>query len=518
MSQRPEYLQLAPGEDVNSVRDRLSFIRGRRILLIWPEDGTALTRRLDLVLVQREARRRALQLALVTHDEQVMLNAADLGISTFETIGASERGRWKRGRTRMFTGRDQRPEDSPEPEDLMPVASRVKNRRPSSALRLWLLRLLVLLFVGGASAVTAYVVMPSATVEIQLFQELLQTELTITASPALTDVDIDGRAIPATLLRATVQTSGTLNTSGVQSLNDLPAIGVVIFTNQTAQPVEIPAGTTVSTSSGTPILFKTVAPATVPAGSGERAEVAVEALTGSTGSRGNVAAGLINTIIGPLENQVTVVNVAPTTGGETRQFAAVTADDQERLLAIVRGQLQALAYTEMLSQVSDNQLIVIETIRIPPDGERRDWTTFSHNIGEITDTLTLEMRAEVTALALDDLFARQIVFAELSAQKPADLLLLPETFQYTRGFVTGIEAGGSITFNAGGQAMVSASADPARLAEGLAGRTPAAARDWLSQTVRLAPGIAPVIRVEPDWLMTLPLLPLRIQVRPVTLP
>src|SRR5215218_7219148 len=106
MSKRPEYIQLAANEDVNSIRDRLAFIRGTRILLIWPEQGTALTRKLDLVLVQREAKRRAIQLALVTHDEQVIQNATDLGISTFETIGSSERVRWKRGRTRLFTSRD----------------------------------------------------------------------------------------------------------------------------------------------------------------------------------------------------------------------------------------------------------------------------------------------------------------------------------------------------------------------------------------------------------------------------
>src|SRR5688572_12214259 len=129
MSRRPEYVQLSANEDVNSIRDRLSFTRGQRVLLIWPEEGTTLTRKLDLVLVQREAKRRAVQIALVTHDEQVMQNASDLGISTFETIGASERGRWKRGRTRLFASRDQRPEDSPEAEELMPVASRVKNQR-----------------------------------------------------------------------------------------------------------------------------------------------------------------------------------------------------------------------------------------------------------------------------------------------------------------------------------------------------------------------------------------------------
>jgi hypothetical protein len=75
MSSKPDYLQLEPTDDATTVRDRLAFTNGRRILLIWPADGTALTRKLDLVLIQREAMRRAVRVALVTHDPQVIKNA-----------------------------------------------------------------------------------------------------------------------------------------------------------------------------------------------------------------------------------------------------------------------------------------------------------------------------------------------------------------------------------------------------------------------------------------------------------
>ena len=128
MKSNVEYVQLESGDDATAVRDRLSFIRGRRVLLIWPESGTALRRKLDLVLIQREAKRRAIQLALVTHDEDVIRSAHELGISSFETIGASERKRWKRGRTRIFIQRFHKP-DTTAPDDLMDAASRV---RPSA--------------------------------------------------------------------------------------------------------------------------------------------------------------------------------------------------------------------------------------------------------------------------------------------------------------------------------------------------------------------------------------------------
>ena len=121
---RPEYIQLDTSDDVTSVRDRLSFHRGNRVLLIWPEDGTVLTRKLDLVLTQREAMRRSIRLALVTHDPQVIQHAQELNISTFETIGSSERAKWRRGRSKVFTTRWQKPQDEPIPADLTEVTSR----------------------------------------------------------------------------------------------------------------------------------------------------------------------------------------------------------------------------------------------------------------------------------------------------------------------------------------------------------------------------------------------------------
>jgi len=511
MSGRAEYLQLAPGDDVNSVRDRLSFIRGKRVLLIWPESGTALTRKLDLVLVQREARRRAIQLALVTHDAQVVQHAAELGISTFETIGDSERQRWRRGRTRVFTLRHHKPEDEPDPETLMDVASRVRsNQAKPSSLRLLIERTLILLALMGAILAIAYVVMPSASLTLTLARQSLSVQTILTADPDLSEVDVENRLIPATRLRATVQASGTLPTTGQQSLGDRAAMGIVVFSNKTDQPVEIPANTSLSTSAGSPILFKTIAPATLPGGVDQRVEVAIEALPASAGDSGNVDAGLINTILGPLDAFASVINLTPTAGGETRTFASVTEDDRERLLAIVRAQLQALAYDEMRANLNPSQLIIIETIRIIE--ERSDWTTYSHNVGDLSESLSLEMRAVVETLMIDDRFGRQIIFAQLSAQKPANLALRADTFTYERGPVSAVDPQGQVSFSASGEVLAIGDINAEALRASLAGRPLSEAGLLIVQNANLAPDVAPQIVINPSWLSHMPLLPFRIQV------
>ena len=509
---RPEYLQLEAGDDFNSIRDRLSFIRGKRVLIIWPEQGTAITRKLDLVLVQREARRRAVQLALVTHDEDVIQNAQDLGISVFETIGASERGRWKRGRPRVFIQRYHRPEDSPEPAQLMDVASRVRNQRKRiSGLRFLFERIIILSILAALAGTGIFFILPTATIRLTVYSETMQLETTIIADPNISDIDVDQSLIPATILRATVQTVGNMNTSGMARLDDLPAIGIVVFTNQTVRVVDIPADTTVATSAGTPILFRTIAPVRLAGGVGSRAEVAVEALPGFRGTLGNLDAGLINTIVGPLEESVDVVNLSPTTGGENRSFAAVAAEDRDRLMAIVRGQLQAAAYEQFQASLSDSQLIVIETIRIPDDGARNDWINFSHEVGETTETLSLDMRSIVEAIAIDDRFARQIIFASLSSQKPRDLALVTDSFTYQRGGVISIDGDDRVTFSASATAELTTELNIEQIQQAILGLSPQEASAYIAQNVRLSPGTQVEISLNPDWATRVPLLPVRIQ-------
>jgi hypothetical protein len=512
MSKKPEFVQLEPGDDIASVRDRLSFIRGERVLLIWPEEGTVLTRKLDLVLVQREAMRRAIRLALVTHDTQVIKHAEELNISTFETIGASERSRWKRGRAKVFTNRDQRPEDEPEPTDLMPVASRVRVEEPPEA-RTWrtLSRLLVLLLLVGALITAAYVLLPSATITLTPLQEGVQSEVQITADPQAADVDVENAVIPATILRVEIEETGTVPTTGEQSLPNTPAAGSVIFVNQTANSVAIPIGTTVSTSAGTPILFSTTEEAALPGEVGSQIEVPIQAVEESSGPVGNVDSGLINTVIGDLAEAITVRNLAPTSGGEARSLKAVSVDDVERLLATVRQQIQSRAYVSMLPRLTETQFVIDQTIRISE--ERSDWMTYSAEPGDVADNLSLTMRAVVEAVAVDGKFGQQIVFAELNGQILQGSILRPETITYERGPVIEVFQDGKTLFTMIGSGMVTGQVNTSALQERLAGRSLEDARTYILGSVKLADGSAPEIIVAPDWLGRMPILPMRIDVR-----
>jgi hypothetical protein len=507
MPRNVDFVQIEAGEDAASVRDRLSFLRGKSVLLIWPEDGTALTRKLDLVLVQREAMRRAIRLALVTHDAQVIRNANELNISTFETIGASQRGRWKRGRTKVFANRWQKPEGERDPGDLMEVASRV--RAPVKLPVPSLLRVILLFAVLGALAAVGYFLLPSATVVIRVERIVVASDSVISASPDAQSVDVENGVIPARLQPVEIQETGTRETSGTQDLADTFATGTVTFINRSNNTIQIPAGTVVQTTTGVPVRFLTTSPASLGAGADQRAEVTIEAAADSSGAAGNVDSGLINAVIAEWAADVTVTNLIPTTGGEDRMLPVVTDVDVERLRGAVRQQLFARALSELQRVVTQPEFVIEETLRIRE--ERADWTQFSANVGEFAESLTLNMRAVVDAVVVNIRFGERVAFANLSRALQGRAID-PATIEYQRTGVTDIAEDGSVMFGMTATATVAPQIDTSALAQRIAGLSVTEARAVIASMASLASPAE--ITVESPWDSSrLPPLPLRITVR-----
>ena len=241
----------------------------------------------------------------------------------------------------------------------------------------------------------------------------------------------------------------------------------------------------------------------------------IQAVEVSAGSVGNVDAGLINTVVDlVLAEQVEVRNVTPATGGASRAVGIVTETDRSRLIDILRQQVQDRAYSEMLPRLEETQFLIPETLHIAE--ERSDWMTFSHEVGDATDQLSLTMHAVVEATVVDEGLAQQIAFARLSAQIPRGHVVRTETLIYEPLSVTDILPGGSVTFKLVGSGLIVTQVNAGQLQSSLAGRTPEEAIQYLLSEVNLADGTAPQVTISPDWMPRLPLLPLRITIHSET--
>ena len=308
-----------------------------------------------------------------------------------------------------------------------------------------------------------------------------------------------------------METTATIPTSGSFRLDNTSAAGVVTFTNQTEARVVIPRSTILATSAGEPILFETAGQAILPAGIGQSVDATVQAMDGYSGSVGNVAAGMINTVFGALSENVSVINLASLIGGGDQRVQTVAAEDRERLLDSARIQLQSLAYTKMRAGLSENQIIIIESIQIVE--ERKEWTVFSADIGTMTTELSLTMRAEISAMVVDERYGRQVALARLRTQIPADKHLLAGSVVFRRGPFHMSKSNGQATFTVSSSARIIATLDRDNVREQLAGLSASEAQVYLASLDALSDDEPFALMLQPQGLERMPTLPIRINIQ-----
>src|SRR5258705_11957594 len=95
---KTQIITLESHDDLISVRDRMSWAKTPRILLVWPKYEKVTLRQVDLKVLQRHALSLGAQLGLVTRTRRVREDAEALKIPVFESTGQAQRVAWPRPR------------------------------------------------------------------------------------------------------------------------------------------------------------------------------------------------------------------------------------------------------------------------------------------------------------------------------------------------------------------------------------------------------------------------------------
>ncbi|HNO30793.1 MAG TPA: hypothetical protein PKI78_03330, partial [Anaerolineales bacterium] len=91
---KTKIITLESHDDLISVRDKLSWAKTPRILLVWPKYEKVTLRLLDLKILQRHADSLGAQLGLVTRRFKVRRDAESLGIPVFASSAAAQKQIW----------------------------------------------------------------------------------------------------------------------------------------------------------------------------------------------------------------------------------------------------------------------------------------------------------------------------------------------------------------------------------------------------------------------------------------
>lgn len=490
---KTKIITLESHDDLISVRDKLSWAKTPRILLVWPKYEKVTLRLLDLKVLQRHADSLGAQLGLVTRRMNVRRDAESLGIPVFKTTSAAQKDVWAEAAPRT--------QRTPKPprRDLRELRDGVYVKEPG-----WRTSLLgrVVTFTAGVMAVlvVAGLFVPRAAMTLSPDSQTAAVVIPVRASAANTSVALSGE-IPAKTISIVVSDEQTIPITSLVSIPQSRAQGVAQFTNLGAENITIPAGTVVMTD--TLIRFATLTETSLLTGENGIVEVRIEAL--DAGEQGNVDAGTIRVIEGTLGLSATVNNPEPTIGGTNVNLPGATEEDRARLRDDVLNALFLQAKEQMLASLSEGDLLIEDTLDIQ-EVQREEFTPPP---GKTAATLSLSVQAEFVAryILADDLksLASSSVMASIapgfspSSEMSFNVLDVPVT-----------DTAGVTSFRLQASQIALRDIDLMQVYNLIRGRSPQAAAVAVQEALSLQN--EPQITITPSWWKWLPLIPFNISV------
>jgi hypothetical protein len=490
-------IQLEPHDDLVSVRDKMSWAKTPRILLVWParRRRTRLSE-IDLTLLRRHAVSLGSQVALVARQNGLRRMAQHAEIPVFRTTAEAQREEWPTPPSRRKS------------EDTEAGRRRLRSHRVTlAALRptrpAWATSpaARVGFFSLGVLSVLALALLfvPSAEIKLKPVTQTQSLTLPVSASPRAQSVSLSG-VVPAHV--QTVKASGTdsIPVTGKLQVPYTSAHGTVALTNLTGEAVSVPEGTVLIAGGETPSRFITLGGVEVPASAGGTADVSVRAL--QAGAAGNLSADVPIAFEGALGLSLAATNPEPFTGGADRQQPAPTEADRTRLY----GQLSAELWEQALAQAQASPDMIFADTLAPAQTTAED---YSPATGETGANLSLELAQDFQASYASRADLETLAKAALDASLPRGyeagstaLVIIPLSEPHTG-------SDGVTRWQVRVERTIRAAIRPADVIDQVRGRSASRARAALGVLLLER---APDVRLRPAWFPLLPLIPLRISV------
>jgi Baseplate J-like protein len=493
---KTQVIQLDEHDDLISIRDKMSWTKAPRILLVFPYRARLLERTLDLLLLKRHSATLGAQLAAVARSPETRLQCRELSIPVFPTSVAAQRADWDVSSVSRPPARHRpHPNLRAMRQALHPVESPLK---PSLAFRLLFFTIGVL-----AVLVVALLFLPSATVALNPQTQIQSLTITVHASPAVNAVSIAG-TIPVHTVAMTVDGSKTTPATGQEVVPAGFATGSVRFENLTNVLVSIPSGTVVRTAGSPADRFATQEEAVLPSGVGKTVDVTVQAL--EAGPAGNLPAGSMTAIEGESGANLSVTNPLPTGGGTETTAQVQTADDRALLHDALLADLLAECRLSLPGGLAQGDLFFPETVKVA-EVLAEEYFPAEDQPG---DTLALTMHLTCAGLYADPADLKSLALAALAANLPDGFTPLSDVVDISAPGDFSVQEDGSVQWTMLAARPLRARVDTASAALLVVGMKLNNAASRLYAAFRLE--VPPVIRITPAWWRWLPFIPFRITV------
>jgi len=495
---KTQVIQLDLHDDVTSLRDKMSWAKTERILLVMPQRARILARTLDLRLIKRHANELGAQVAIVARSEEQRRAALDSNIPAFSTIISARHQDWGNdGNKERPVRRNARPDLSKmRQEAFIPEAS--WRSRPG-------IRLLFFSLAALAIIAVLALFIPTATIRLTPASRLQSLTFTISASPDVTTVNLAG-SLPARIASVVVEQHKTVEATGSIAIPDAHAQGHVLFRNLTNALVGIPAGTVVRNLESPPVRFETTSDSVVEAGIDSTVDVPVQAL--EAGSSGNLPADtLVALEDATLGTSLAANNPIPTAGGTDRIAAIQTVDDRSRIRAELLGEILEECKTSIQQTLSSGELVFTDTLVVSQVLSEVYFP--SENQSDDMLSLSMRLRCQEQYASLEDV--NRLVEMSLDASLPEGFTAEPGDLTATPISLPKTNSDGITSWKVLAQRLLQVRLDIQNAVQISLGRTRKEAILHLTDSLPLEE--APVIEEIPGWWPWLPSLPFRISIQ-----
>jgi hypothetical protein len=491
---KTQIITLESHDDLISVRDRMSWAKTPRILLVWPKYEKVSLRQVDLKVLQRHAASLGAQLGLVSRIRRVRMDAEALHIPVFKSTGDAQRLAWPKPRRRRFKWRPPR-KGLRERREQVKTGEEPWRSQPATR---------VLAFLLGVLAVLSLVALfiPRARITLQPLSQMQSLVLPVVASPSVESVFITG-SIPAREKRVIVEGTQTVDVTGEGVVPQSKAKGIVEFRNLTQQTVPIPAGTVVRNAEG--IRFETTVDSEMEAGVGKVLQLPVEALEG--GMAGNLDPGTISVIEGRLGLSLSVTNPEATTGGRELPSVQASDADRERVKTLLMKNLEEEALLKFGSELSPGDLVLDPVMTVSQILSEE----YDPPAGAAGTSLKLDMRVEYVNRYASAADLAELASLALNASLPSGFHASgSEEISIKSETNPSVEEDGTAKWKMRAERKIIRQIDPALVTKMIQGSGAWNVKSKLKETLPLA--AAPDVQLIPSWWPWMPIVPFRISV------
>ncbi len=494
---KTQIITLENHDDLISVRDRMSWAKSPRILLVWPKYETIKLRAIDLRVLQQHAHTLGAQLGLVTHLVNVKRDAQGFGIPVFATTTEAQRNAWPvRTASNRFAAQPVHP-------DLHSLRATVHPREASwrnePAVRIGF-------FSAGVLAVLVIAVLfvPRAKVTLTPLSQQQSLTFPVSASKTYPAVLMNG-SLPAHEISVAVSGSQSAKVTAQSLIPQSKATGIARFKSLSQSSVTIPAGTVVYSVSPTTVRFVTMHDTHLDGTPNAFVDVPITAL--QPGAIGNLPTNSIQAIDGSVGLSASVNNPEPTTGGTDQLMTAPTDDDRKRVHDVLLPLLRSQALDQINASLGPKDLLLTNSLEV---GQVMD-ETYDPPAGQAGSLVTVNMRVQFSVLYVKGEDLTQLAQSLLDDSIPSGFSPQPDSLTFNAMSTPALDQGGATHFILQVGRTIERQLNFSEANTLVRGLPPGSAVKVLTSRLPLAQ--PPQIQMTPAWWPWMPLIPFRIDIQ-----